>query len=132
MRHIEHQHQVALIDWATRMPLPSAADVKPGSRVADYLLAIPNGGHRNKATAGKLKAEGVKPGVSDTMLPLRRHGYAGLWLELKAPKCMPTDLQYAWLERMVLAGYQAEWADDWIKAATIIAGYVGIAPPRRA
>lgn len=132
MRHIEHQHQVALIDWATRMPLPSAADVKPGSRVADYLLAIPNGGHRNKATAGKLKAEGVKPGVSDTMLPLRRHGYAGLWLELKAPKCEPTDLQYAWLERMVLAGYQAEWADDWIKAATIIAGYVGIAPPRRA
>lgn len=30
-----------------------------------WLFAVPNGGHRNKVAASKLKAEGVKPGVPD-------------------------------------------------------------------
>ena len=53
----EHAHQVALFDWANlhlgRMPELAA------------MYAIPNGGARSKATAGKLKAEGVKAGVPD-------------------------------------------------------------------
>lgn len=129
MRHVEHQHQVALIAWAARTWLPTAADVEPGSKVADYLLAIPNGGRREKLEAVRLKAEGVKPGVSDLLLPLRRHDCAGLWLELKAPGGKPTPAQRDWLRRMDAAGYRAEWRDDWVSAAQVIAEYVGVNGP---
>lgn len=129
MKQIEHQHQVALITWAWRVRLPDANDVEPGSMIADYLLAIPNGGWRTKSGAAKLKAEGVKPGVSDLLLPLRRDGYFGLWLELKAPGNEPTRAQEAWLRRMRTAGYRADWRDNWTDAAALIADYVGVTPP---
>lgn len=128
MQHIEHQHQVALIHWARHVPLAPASDVTPGSKVADYLLAIPNGGNRNPREGARLKAEGVKPGVSDLLLPLRRGGFAGLWLELKAPGKRPTAMQAAWLERMARAGYCATWCDDWHKAAVIITDYLDQMP----
>ncbi len=125
MNHPEHQHQVALIGWARRVQLAPASDVIPGSKVADYLLAIPNGGKRSSAREGaRLKAEGVKPGVSDLLLPLRRGGFGGLWLEMKAPGGKPTAAQKAWLERMAAAGYFAVWCDDWERAAHIITAYL--------
>lgn len=42
----------------------------------------PNGGHRLKAVAGKLKAMGVKPGIPDCVI-LRPNG-AAIYIELKA------------------------------------------------
>lgn len=45
------------------------------------LFAIPNGGFRHKATAEKLKAEGVKKGVPDLYIPAWR-----LWVEMKRVK----------------------------------------------
>ncbi len=124
MNHIEHQHQVALIDWARRVRLPEASDIEPGATVADYLLAIPNGGKRSSPREGaRLKAEGVKPGVSDLLLPLRRGGFAGLWLEMKAPGKKPNATQRDWLDRMERAGYFATWRDDWKEAATVIRAY---------
>lgn len=129
MRHVEHEHQKALIAWAHRVRLPPAADVEEGATVAFYLLAIPNGGQRNPREAARLKAEGVKPGVSDLLLPLRRDGFHGLWLELKAPGNTPTKLQHEWLRRMARAGYRAEWRDSWTDAAAVIADYVGVMPP---
>lgn len=131
MKHVEHQHQKALIDWAMRTPLPRSADVFDGARISDYLLAIPNGGKRNPREAARLKAEGVKAGVSDLLLPLRRLTYSGMWLEMKAPGERPTTSQQIWLDRMGQAGYFATWADDWIDAAAAIAEYCGIAPPVR-
>lgn len=130
MKQVEHQHQTALINWAWHVPLPAGADVEPGSKIADYLLAIPNGGYRTKAGAAKLRAEGVKAGVSDLLLPLRRDGFFGLWLEMKAPGEVPTKVQHAWLRRMARAGYRAEWRDDWLSAANVIADYVGVPAPQ--
>ena len=129
MKHLEHQHQVALIEWARRTRLPAAVDVESGATICTYLLSIPNGGKRNPREAARLKAEGAKPGVSDLLLPLRRQGAGSLWIELKAPGNKPTPLQREWLERMRLAGYRAEWADSWTKAAAIIADYVGVCAP---
>jgi hypothetical protein len=130
MQHLEHQHQVALIEWAYRNHLPAAADITPGARIGDYLLAIPNGGKRSGPREGaRLKAEGVKPGVSDLLLPLRRNGRGGLWLEMKAPGKKPTPAQREWLDRMREAGYESAWADNWVAAATIVAAYIGVAPP---
>ena len=58
----EHLHQKALFEWADRME-----GAWPELRL---MYAIPNGGLRTKAQAGKLKAEGVKPGVPDIHLPV--------------------------------------------------------------
>jgi hypothetical protein len=125
MQHFEHQHQVALIHWARHVQLKKASDVKPGSTIADYLLAIPNGGKRSSAREGaRLRAEGVKPGVSDLLLPLRRGGYAGLWLEMKAPGKRPSKDQSDWIDRMNAAGYHATWCDDWEDAAKVITDYL--------
>lgn len=54
-----------------------------------WLFAIPNGGKRGdseksrKIAGARLKATGVKSGVSDIMLPVRRGEYSGLFVELK-------------------------------------------------
>lgn len=45
------------------------------------ILAIPNGGARTLATASRLKAEGVSPGVPDLFIPAW-----GLWVEMKRKK----------------------------------------------
>jgi hypothetical protein len=45
---------------------------------------VPNGGHRVKAVAAKLKGQGVKAGVPDLVLPMARGGYFGLYIEFKA------------------------------------------------
>lgn len=132
MKHPEHEHQKALVNWAYRTPIPAASDVLRGATVGTYLLAIPNGGRRNAREGGRLKAEGVKPGVSDLLLPLARGEKHGLWIEMKAPKGKPTPAQREWTALMVQAGYEAVWCDDWILAATVIAGYLGVAPPVRA
>lgn len=125
MQHLEHEHQVALINWARRVRIEPASDIKPGSTIADYLLAIPNGGKRSSAREGaRLKAEGVKPGVSDLLLPLRRGGYGSLWIELKAPGKKPSKVQQEWMDRMNEAGYYATWRDDWAKAAEVITDYL--------
>jgi hypothetical protein len=48
----EHDQQVALFTWANQN-----LDRYP---VLRWMFAVPNGGHRHPAVAGKLKAEGVK------------------------------------------------------------------------
>lgn len=128
---VEHEHQKALVAWAWQTKIPPGPDVEEGATLGAYLFAIPNGGGRSKAEAGRLKAEGVKAGVSDLFLPLQRQGCAGLWLELKAPKKKPTPDQRAWLVRMARAGYRAEWRDDWLAAAVVLADYIGVPAPVR-
>jgi hypothetical protein len=76
MRDLEHLIQVAFFNRAHYLALQVPAFAE--------LFAIPNGGMRSKATAGKLKAEGVKSGVWDICLPVPAHGRHGLWIEMKA------------------------------------------------
>jgi len=49
----------------------------PGVRI----FAIPNGGHRGKVTAVKMKNEGVSPGIPDLYVPAWH-----LWIEMKRLK----------------------------------------------
>lgn len=71
----EHQEQVIIFEWAKlhegRYP------------ELQWLFAVPNGGHRNKIVAAKLKREGVRAGISDIILLVPRRGFHGLCLELK-------------------------------------------------
>jgi len=65
----EHEEQRLLVQWFRRK--------WPDLRI----FAIANGGARSLATAGRLKAEGVSPGVPDLFVPAM-----SLWIEMKRRK----------------------------------------------
>lgn len=71
----EHVEQALLFKWAA-FSLGKYPEL-------DLMFAIPNGGYRHYRTAADLKAEGVKSGVPDIMLPVARGGYHGLFVEMK-------------------------------------------------
>lgn len=48
--------------------------------------AIPNGGYRTQTTARAMRAEGQKPGMPDMHIPIARHGYNSLYIEIKNGK----------------------------------------------
>ena len=64
MKQEEHEEQVKVFTWARW-----AEAARPELAL---LFAVPNGGRRDKVTAGRLKAEGVKAGVLDIWLPVAR------------------------------------------------------------
>jgi len=83
--HIEDDHQLAVIQWADYQKINLPDSPAHNSFIGEYLIAIPNGGTRNKREAGRLKKLGVRPGVPDMLLHVPLNGYGGLWLELKRP-----------------------------------------------
>lgn len=74
----EADEQKTLINWADVM-----VHRWPELRL---LFHVPNGGSRNAREAKNLKQQGVKPGVPDLFLPVARHGYHGLFIEMKRRK----------------------------------------------
>jgi hypothetical protein len=119
MKNPEHQHQKALIDWEqiNKRQYPWLA----------YLIAIPNGGARHPAVAGKLRAEGVKAGVSDLFLAYPKGHYHGLWIEMKAPRDQggkaPTKPQQEWLQAMRENGYATSCCFGWDEAKEVLMYY---------
>ena len=85
----EHEEQRELVRWFRQ--------TWPGVRIH----AIPNGGARSKATAGRLKAEGVVSGVPDLFVPAWR-----LWIEMKRVKGGSLSAeQKDWIQYLESVGY---------------------------
>jgi hypothetical protein len=161
----EHSHQRALFAWANmaaRHGFAAAWDDRSykeqgfaettyglaGVVVLRFLFAIPNGGLRDKATAGKLKAEGVKDGVPDTMLPVPRHMWAGLFIEMKRPGTVKkaarafkdgrnvvdqragatSAVQDEWIAYLRHAGYGVSVVFEWREAAKQVQSYLEWTP----
>lgn len=114
----EFQHAVSLLDWCRL-----AMRVYPELR---WFFAVPNGELRDKRLAAKLKASGVKAGVSDYVLPAARGGFHGLFLELKKVKARPTPMQREFLDDMAKAGYRAVWCEGWDAARLEIESYLAL------
>lgn len=109
MREEEHKIQCACVKWfAYQHP-----------ELQGLLFAIPNGGARSKATAGKLKAEGVVPGVSDLILLVPREIVAhmngkavliqaafGLCIEMKTKTGRQSHEQKEWQAKVESRGYK--------------------------
>lgn len=94
----EHDEQSAVVEWAAwhENAIPSLS----------MLFAIPNGGYRHPAVAGKLKDEGVKPGVPDLFLAAPKPTYHGLFIEMKRKSGSNTPAnQRDWHERLTGQGY---------------------------
>lgn len=121
----EHGHQTALFCWAAnnRQRFPEL----------EWYFAVPNGGERNKIVASRLKAEGVKSGVSDTMLPVARRGYHGFFIEMKKPPDengkgggIESVKQTEFGRFVAENGYLYVCCDHWTKAAQYLAWYLGV------
>lgn len=91
-----------------------------------WIHAIPNGGHRHKATAGKLKAEGVTPGVADIFVPIPAKGKHGMYIEMKAGKNKLTPAQSEFGEFVQSRGYSFYTAYSAAEAWAALSIYLGI------
>ena len=117
----EGQEQAALmIELRIRMP-----------DVADLIFHVPNGGHRVKAVAAKLKAQGVKAGIPDLVLPMARGGFFGLYIEFKATP--PNDAaisssQHERIRKLNAQGYLAVVCRGHFDTMEQIRAYLRLAP----
>lgn len=127
----EDGHQMALFNWAQQN-----TNTYPQLR---WMFAIPNGGYRDKITAGKLKATGVKSGVPDICLPVSKlttlnfglvKGFAALYIELKRPMShlkkagKISDEQLEWINFLISQGYRVEVCYGWEQARDVIINYL--------
>ncbi len=105
MNQEEHNIQCACVRWFN-LQWP---------QYRGLLFAIPNGGARSKATAGKLKAEGVVPGVADLILLVPRvhfdeHNeiscYYALCIEMKTKTGRQSPEQKEWQAKVEQHGYK--------------------------
>lgn len=113
----EHEEQAEVIRWAetARHALPGLA----------LLYAVPNGARRGKRERVQKKAEGMKAGVPDLVLPVARAGAHGLYLELKRTvggRVAPT--QRGWLDALALEGYRCAVAEGAAAAKAVLVAYL--------
>ena len=116
----ESSQQIALFIWSA---LPEVRAKYPELK---WLFHIPNGGSRNNIEAARLKAQGVKAGVPDLMLPVKRSlGYGGLFIELKKMKGIVSQKQKYWLDYLHCYGeYFATVCYGWEQARDVIIWYL--------
>lgn len=91
-----------------------------------WFHAIPNGGKRSKRVAVQLKAEGVRRGVADYCLPVRRGGFAGLYIELKTDIGRPSKEQREFIAFVREQGYHAEVCRGWEQAFAVLKDYLAL------
>ena len=91
-----------------------------------WLHHIPNGGWRNTTVAAKLRAEGVRPGVSDYCWPYPRGDWHGLFIELKSATGRPSPDQRAFMDFVREQGYRVVVARGWEEAWKAVCQYAGI------
>lgn len=113
----ESAEQAAVFQWAAYR-----TGVYPE---LDLLYHVPNGGSRNPIEAARLKAQGVKAGVPDLVLPVARGKHHGLYIELKRQKGgRLSDDQKKWLDELTEQGYLAVRCDGAEAAIKTIEDYL--------
>ncbi len=136
----EHQMQAQCVQWFSwKYP-----------RYHQLLFAIPNGGHRNKAAAGKAKAEGVKPGVAYMFLSVPKLALSsslsmmvntgghvtrmpvtvihGLYIEMKTKNGRQSPEQIQFQQAVEALGYQYEICRSLEYFQKTINEYLGTTP----
>lgn len=131
----EHGEQAALMQWIAL----TGVKVWP---CLDFMYAVPNGGDRSKSVAAAMKAEGVKSGVPDLVLPFPvvaakelegfagASWYAGLYLELKRVGLQGRALgarseqQVKWHRGLAAQRYAVVTAYGWLAAKEAIETYL--------
>lgn len=113
MNHLESDMQAQIIEWATYR-----------YRGLDFLHHSPNGGKRDIAEAVRFKAEGVRKGFPDLILPTRSGNFVGLVIELKVEGGKVSDEQRRWLEHFDSQGWRVVVAYDYESAIKVLDEYM--------
>ncbi|MBF8703035.1 VRR-NUC domain-containing protein [Pseudomonas putida] len=94
----------------------------------ELLYHVPNGGHRLKEVAAKLKAQGVKAGIPDLVLTMARGGYFGLYIEFKATldPAPVSPSQQACIRRLNDQGYLAVVCQGHFDAMECLRAYLAL------
>ena len=119
----EHGHQAALMCWCAQSGIPESK----------WLFAIPNGFYATPAQKAKMKAEGLRSGVSDILLPVTKRHYiddqkiitCGLFIEMKSVKGKISYEQAEFGRFVTSQGYQFVVCYSWIEARDEILRYLG-------
>lgn len=120
----ESAHQRAVFAWAALQ-----TQRWPELR---WLHHIPNGGSRGDTQRARMirgaqmKAEGVKSGVADLMLPVRRGQFSGLYIEMKKPGKIKatTPEQKEFGEFVISQGFGWVVCDNWESAVQNLKDYL--------
>lgn len=119
-RDDEHTEQVVFFNRIRTLALNDPRYALAVSRT----FAIPNGGGRSKRTAGRLKAEGVKPGVPDVALSMPSLTFHGLFIEMKSLTGQPSREQREFIAQSIQLGYCAAVARGAGEAFALWKAYV--------
>lgn len=111
--------------------LSIALGIRPHFPLIDLIYHVPNGGTRggdrkSAVIAGAtMNALGVKKGTPDLCLPIPRHGYGALYIEMKKPKdgALSKD-QMKRIVMLVQAGNAVAVLDDWRIGYWLIHDYI--------
>lgn len=127
----EAAHQTALFAWA-------ALNTTQWPELR-WMHHIPNGGTRGSdaRSAGiagaRLKAQGVRPGIPDIFLPVKRGQWSGLYIEMKKPSLRPkregstgglTEEQREFRVFAEQQGFGWVVCYDWGAAASVVTQYL--------
>ena len=113
----EDSEQAMLFTWA-RMQEAAHPELR-------LMYAIPNGGYRHLKTAINLKRTGVKAGVPDICLPVKRGTYNGLYVEMKRTVGgTVSSYQKWWLAELAKAGHKCVVCKGFDEARAAIMAYL--------
>lgn len=89
-----------------------------------FLAHVPNGGFRNVSEAANLKAQGVRRGFPDLILPWPSRHFHGLFIEMKAANGVVSNEQIEWLDYLSSVGYLTSVQYSWEGARDLIVDYI--------
>jgi len=122
--------QISVFMWSA---LPDIRELYPELK---FLFSVPNGMYTNKIQAGKFRAAGMKSGVPDMFLPVKRGEFSGLWIELKRPKTdekrqgQATPEQKIWIDFLKAQGYGAIICYGFEETIAVLQEYLNYKKPR--
>ncbi len=115
---LESQEQVAFFKWCLRH--------HEEYKGLEKIFAIPNGGIRDKRMGARMKAEGLRAGVPDMLLPVARGGFHSLYIELKKRKGgKVSDVQKTWVAALKAEGHRVEICKGFAEARAVVIDYYG-------
>lgn len=113
----EFSHQVAVFAWCAmnKTKYPELA----------LFHAIKNEERSGNVIAGaRAKQSGIKAGVHDTFLPVKRGSFSGLYIEMKKPGGKPSDLQLEFGLAVQDQGFAWAVCDHWEIAKNTLVDYL--------
>lgn len=124
---LEAEEQAEVFAYLKTLDCYTHAGRRPAG---DFAFAVPNGsvlagdaGQRARQMRS-MKAQGLKPAVSDIVIALPRQGFHGMFLEMKRVKYSRVDdAQIEWRDLMTAVGYFAVICRGFDEAKQAIDGY---------